>query len=97
MDDRTNMGKGNGSGSGGGDKKTDTENQSEGSGGDYQDMVRRHLKVLLLHLAAKSDNPSVELEALLHDVINELHKEVKDALEAKTHLRLVVAPADTLN
>lgn len=61
-------------------------------------MVRRHLKVLLLHLAARSENPSSELESLLHDVINELHKEVKEALEAKTHLKLVVgASSDTLN
>ena len=64
---------------------------------DHKELVRRHLKVLLLHLAAKSDNPSVELEALLHDVINELHQEVKDALEAKTHLRLVIGQTETLN
>jgi hypothetical protein len=64
---------------------------------DHKDLVRRHLKVLLLHLAAKSDNPSVELEALLHDVINELHREVKDALEAKNHLRLVLPENETLN
>lgn len=65
---------------------------------DHKEMVRRHLKVLLLHLAARSENPSSELESLLHDVINELHKEVKEALEAKTHLKLVVgASSDTLN
>jgi hypothetical protein len=64
---------------------------------DHKDLVRRHLKVLLLHLAAKSDNPSVELEALLHDVINELHREVKEALEAKTHLRLVMPESEAIN
>lgn len=64
---------------------------------DHKDLVRRHLKVLLLHLAAKSDNPSVELEALLHDVINELHREVKDALEAKTRLRLVMPQGEAIN
>jgi hypothetical protein len=66
---------------------------------DHKELVRRHLKVLLLHLAAKSENPSFELETLLHDVINELHREVKDALEAKKHLRLVTGPgpSETLN
>jgi hypothetical protein len=66
---------------------------------DHKELVRRHLKVLLLHLAARSENPSFELEALLHDVINELHREVKDALEAKKHLRLVAGPgpSDILN
>jgi hypothetical protein len=73
------------------DDRTNTQND------DHKEMVRRHLKVLLLHLAAKSDNPSQELECLLHDVINELHKEVKEALEAKTHLRLVVGHPETLN
>ena len=62
---------------------------------DHKDLVRRHLKVLLLHLAAKSDHPSRELEELLHDVINELHREVKDALEARSHLRLVAAEQPT--
>jgi hypothetical protein len=65
------------------DDRTNTQND------DHKELVRRHLKVLLLHLAAKSECPSQELEELLHDVINELHQEVKDALEAKTHLRLV--------
>ncbi len=64
---------------------------------DHKDLVRRHLKVLLLHLAAKSENPSQELEALLHDVINELHGEVKAALEAKSHLRLIVPQPETIN
>lgn len=64
---------------------------------DHKELVRRHLKVLLLHLAAKSENPSHELEELLHDVINELHSEVKAALEAKKHLRLVLGPSETLN
>lgn len=64
---------------------------------DHKDLVRRHLKVLLLHLAAKSDNPSQELEALLHDVINELHTEVKEALEAKSHLRLISPQTESIN
>jgi hypothetical protein len=72
----------------------DTNSQKD----DHKELVRRHLKVLLLHLAARSENPSFELESLLHDVINELHQEVKDALEAKTHLRLVTgASSETLN
>jgi hypothetical protein len=75
----------------------DMDDQTTPQKDDHKDLVRRHLKVLLLHLAAKSDNPSQELEALLHDVINELHKEVKEALEAKTHLRLVMPQTETLN
>jgi hypothetical protein len=47
------------------------------------------LKVLLLHLAAKYDNPSFVLSALLKEVIEELHTEVKEALGEKAHLRLV--------
>ena len=74
-------------------KSTETATVSQD---DHKEMVRRHLKVLLLHLAARSENPSEDLENLLHDVINELHQEVKDALEAKTHLRLV-SVSDTMN
>jgi hypothetical protein len=51
--------------------------------------VRSHLKVLLLHLAAKSDNPSYELQMLLREVLDELHQEVKDALSKKPNLRLI--------
>ena len=47
------------------------------------------LKVLLLHLAAKCDNPSFVLSTLLREVIEELHEEVKEALGEKSHLRLV--------
>lgn len=76
----------------------DRTNSHEGEQKEYKEMVRRHLKVLLLHLAARSEKPSEELEDLLQDVIQELHKEVKEALEARTRLRLVVdPPTDTLN
>jgi hypothetical protein len=75
----------------------DMDDRTNSQNDDHKDMVRRHLKVLLLHLAARSENPSTELENLLHDVINELHKEVKEALEAKTHLRLVTGAPDVLN
>ncbi|MGK5085772.1 hypothetical protein WDW37_20985 [Bdellovibrionota bacterium FG-1] len=64
---------------------------------NHKEMVRRHLKVLLLHLAARSEHPSRDLESLLQDVIEELHKEVKEALEAKKHLRLVVDSPDSMN
>jgi|GEM_PF-901441 hypothetical protein len=47
------------------------------------------LKVLLLHLAAKCENPSYVLHSLLKEVIDELHTEVKDALKEKSHLKLV--------
>ena len=47
------------------------------------------LKVLLLHLASKCENPSYVLHSLLKEVIDELHAEVKDALKEKSHLRLV--------
>ena len=59
---------------------------------DHRDLVRRHLKVLLLHLAARSKNPGADLEDLLHEVIDELHTEVKNTLEARSKLRLVSGP-----
>lgn len=59
---------------------------------DHRDLVRRHLKVLLLHLAARSKSPGSDLEDLLHEVIDELHAEVKNSLEARSKLRLVSAP-----
>lgn len=63
--------------------------------GKAQDLVRNHLKVLLLHLAARSENPGLELQALLREVIEELHAEVKSSLKAKCHLRVVDLPADS--
>ena len=59
---------------------------------DHRELVRRHLKVLLLHLAARSKSPGSDLEDLLHEVIDELHAEVKNSLEARSKLRLVSAP-----
>jgi hypothetical protein len=56
---------------------------------ESRELVKRHLKVLLLHLAAKSEKPSVELQTLLHETIGELHAEVKAALRTRDHLRLV--------
>jgi hypothetical protein len=41
----------------------------ESKTGKTQELVRSHLKVLLLHLAAKSENPSQELQVLLREVI----------------------------
>lgn len=52
------------------------------------DAVRRQLKILLLYLAARSDHPSRDLQALLKDVIAELHSEV--AAKLKPKLKLVV-------
>ncbi len=57
--------------------------------GGTQDLVRNQLKVLLLHLAAKSDNPGIELQVLLREVIEELHSEVKSTLKKNRHLNLV--------
>lgn len=54
-----------------------------------QDVVRQHLKVLLLHLAAKSENPSGDLQVLLEEVIDELHSEVEGRIEKKPKLKLV--------
>ena len=54
-----------------------------------KEVVRQHLKVLLLHLAAKSDNPSGDLQELLEDVIDELHSEVESRLERRPSLKLV--------
>jgi hypothetical protein len=53
-------------------------------------LLRSHLKVLLLHLAAKSENPGYDLQVMLREVLDELHLEVKEALTKKPqHLRLM--------
>jgi hypothetical protein len=53
-------------------------------------LLRKNLKILLVYLASKSDTPSADLEALLQEVIAELHSEAKEALESKkSHLRLI--------
>ena len=70
----------------------DQDNRSEK---DHAALVKSHLKVLLLHLAARSDHPSEDLEELLHEVIHELHTEVKAALEQRAQLRLVVGGAES--
>ena len=64
--------------------------------GKAQDLVRNHLKVLLLHLAARSENPGLELQALLREVIEELHAEVKASLRTKSHLKVVDVPTDSI-
>lgn len=64
--------------------------------GQAKNLVRDHLKVLLLHLAAKSDNPGFELQLLLREVIEELHAEVKSSLKSKNHLRVVDLPTDSV-
>ena len=56
---------------------------------DTRDLLRKNLKILLLDLAASSERPSVELQDILHEVINELHDEVKKALRSRAPLRLV--------
>ena len=60
----------------------------------HQAIVKDQLKILLLHLAARSKQPSVELESLLHEVIDELHEEVRAALEQRAQLRLVTSGSD---
>lgn len=60
--------------------------QKEGSD-DH--LIRIHLKALLLHLAARSSQPSVELQNILREVIDELHEEVSLALKRRAQLRLV--------
>ena len=54
-----------------------------------QSKIRDYLKVLLLHLAAKSESPAIDLQELLCEVIEELHDETKEALQKKSHLKLV--------
>jgi hypothetical protein len=76
--------------------ETETENERYTSGGKsledltHQELVKTQLKVLLLHLAARSKHPSAELEGLLHEVIDELHAEVKAALDQRAQFRLVM-------
>ncbi|HAR43637.1 MAG TPA: hypothetical protein DCS07_13570 [Bdellovibrionales bacterium] len=53
-------------------------------------LLRKALKLLLLQLAAKYDKPSVHLDAILTEVIQELYDESKAQLdEKKNRLRLV--------
>ncbi len=59
---------------------------------ETRDLLRKNLKILLLDLASRSDRPSLELQAILQDVINELHDDVKRALRAKVPLKLVPSP-----
>ena len=61
---------------------------------DYQAMVKTQLKVLLLHLASRSSSPSSDLEDLLHEVIDELHAEVKLAMDQRAQFRLVLGGAE---
>lgn len=62
--------------------------------GDTQDLLKRHLKAVLFQLAAKSDNPSYDLQIILREVLEELHQEVQETLKKKPHLTLV-ASSDT--
>ncbi|MCM2323412.1 MAG: hypothetical protein NDJ90_09140 [Oligoflexia bacterium] len=57
--------------------------------------IRSFLKVLLLHLAAKSETPSQDLQHLLREVLDELKEEVGSALRPRTHLKLVETSPDT--
>jgi hypothetical protein len=52
-------------------------------------LIRTHLKALLLHLASRSPHPSLELEDILKEVIDELHQEVASALKNRAQLKLV--------
>jgi hypothetical protein len=54
--------------------------------------VKRHLKTLLLHLAAKSDTPGADLEEIVREVVDELRDEVKRSLAARKGLKLVMVP-----
>lgn len=53
------------------------------------DPTRRYLKILLLHLAAKSEHPSKELQAIIQEVLVELKEEVARTLANKRHLRII--------
>lgn len=53
------------------------------------DLIRRQLKILLLELAARSENPSTDLKELVEEVISELFDEVEEALRKKRHLKIV--------
>ncbi|HLE01724.1 MAG TPA: hypothetical protein VJB59_15790 [Bdellovibrionota bacterium] len=54
-------------------------------------LLRKAIKMLLLQLAARTENPAHHLDHVLREVIQELYVESKNALEEKkSHLRLVV-------
>ncbi|OFZ18626.1 MAG: hypothetical protein A2X94_01670 [Bdellovibrionales bacterium GWB1_55_8] len=59
---------------------------------DLDPLLRKAIKVLLLQLAARCENPSRDLEIILSDVISELYVEAQEALKDKrSHLRVVAA------
>ncbi|MGZ6371427.1 MAG: hypothetical protein ACXWPM_11790 [Bdellovibrionota bacterium] len=51
--------------------------------------MKKHLKALLLQLAMKCDNPGRELQIILAEVINDLHRDVQEQLKKKRHLRVI--------
>lgn len=53
--------------------------------------LRKELKVLLFFLARESENPASDLEAILGEVIEELHGVVAENLENSQRLKLVVS------
>jgi hypothetical protein len=64
---------------------------------DQDETIRKNLKMLLLHLAAKYENPGQELHGLLQEVIGELHDEVEKALQTRSRLRLVSGASKDLD
>jgi hypothetical protein len=58
--------------------------------------IRAELKSLLFYFAKESDQPGLELQDVLREVINELHDEVKEVTQAGASLKLVTLNGSTL-
>jgi hypothetical protein len=58
--------------------------------------IRTELKSLLFYFARESDQPGMELQDVLREVINELHDEVKEITQAGGSLKLVALNGSTL-
>ncbi len=61
---------------------------------DPKQLVREHLKVLLLHFAKNSDSPGTELQELMHELIEELYDETQAIYRQRRQLKLVSNAAE---
>jgi hypothetical protein len=53
--------------------------------------VRSELKLLLFHFAKESDQPGLELQEVLREVISELHDQVKEITQGPQRLHLIAS------
>jgi hypothetical protein len=56
---------------------------------DPKQLVREHMKVLLLHFAKTTDSPGMELQTLIQELIEELYTETQAIYRERRQLKLV--------